>query len=171
VIITDEKTLRMPCEDVKPEEVGELVDLLERELKHSAELGRPGIGLALSQIGIHKKLAIVRINRELQVNLANCRIDKHYDPALFVGEGCLSIPDKTIDTIRYKEIYVVDNLIFPHSFIATDLMAVAIQHELDHLAGTLMLDRAVSLPKKKSKPNDLCPCGSGAKYKRCCQSK
>lgn len=168
MIITDEKILRQPCVDVKTEEVGELVELLERELKQSAINGRPGIGLALPQIGIHKRLAIVRINNDLRANLVNCRIEKQYDPFVFHDEGCLSIPDKTVNTIRYQEVYVVDNLTFPHTFIATGLTAIAIQHELDHLASILMTDRLADKSKTKVRPNDPCICGSSIKYKRCC---
>jgi peptide deformylase len=165
MIITDEKLLRQPCIDVLPEEVGELVDLLERELKASS---RPGIGLAAIQIGIPKKIAIVCISPRLQVNLINCRIAKQYDPALFQGEGCLSIPDKTVDTMRYQEVYVVDNLSEQKSFVATGLMAVAVQHEIDHWNNITMLERAIKPLKAKQRPNDPCACQSGKKYKRCC---
>lgn len=168
MIITDEKLLRLPCEDVKPEEVGELRDLLERELKRSAEQGRPGIGLALPQCGIYKRMAIVRINNDLRADLINCRIEKQYDPFVFHDEGCLSMPDKTVDTIRYNEIYVVDNLTFPNSFIATGLTAVCIAHEVDHYNQVLCVDRAANKSKPKVRPNDPCPCGSGAKAKKCC---
>jgi peptide deformylase len=165
VIITDEKILRQPCEDVKPEEVGDLIALLERELAASP---RRGIGLAAIQCGIPKKAAIVRINEILRADLINCRIKNAYDLQLFQGEGCLSIPDKTIDTMRYNEIHIVDNLGYPSEFVATGLLAIAIQHELDHCEGLLMTDRSVNPIKKKQRPNDPCICGSGKKQKRCC---
>ncbi len=45
--------------------------------------------------------------------------------------------------MRYREVYVVDNLVEPYSFIATGLLAVVIQHELDHLNGILLPDVAI----------------------------
>jgi peptide deformylase len=165
VIITDDKILRQPCIDVLPNEVGELTALLERELVASA---RPGIGLAAPQIGIHKRIAIVRINPHLRADLVNCRIAKQYDPMPFKGEGCLSIPDVSVDTVRYNEVYVVDNLGDQKSFVATGLMAVCIQHELDHLSGILMTDRKANKSKPKQRPNDFCACQSGKKFKKCC---
>jgi peptide deformylase len=169
IITNNEEALRVKCEDVKEEEIGELRSLLERELAYSAKLGRQGIGLALPQIGIAKKMAIVRINDEYKADLVNCRIEKAYDQAIFRSEGCLSFPGKIEDTMRAQEICVVNNLIYPHSFIATGLMAVVIQHELDHLDGVLMFDRAIPKPAKiKMRPNDPCHCGSGKKYKKCC---
>lgn len=148
MIFTDETILRTPCVDVLPEEVGQLREALEEELKRSEERGRPGIGLAAPQIGIFKKMAIVRIpNKEgvvvFSADLVNCRIAAGYDNAFFDNEGCLSYPDKFVRTMRYQEIYVVENLIEPFSFIATGLAAVCIQHELDHLRGVLLPDVAL----------------------------
>ena len=103
------------------------------------------------------------------MNLANAKITKTYDLQKFDNEGCLSFKDRYESTMRYNEIVVEDNLFYPHKFVATGLTAVAIQHELDHLNGVLLPDRAIKqiLSSKKPKPNDICLCGSGKKYKRC----
>jgi peptide deformylase len=144
MIVTDEELLRVKCEDVLPEEVEPLREKLEQGLKESEALGRPGIGLACPQIGIAKNMAIVRIpsrgDLDFNVDLVNCRISKGYKKVDFKGEGCLSFPGKYVDTRRYKEIVVVDNLVEPFSFVATGLFAVCIQHELDHLRGVLLTD-------------------------------
>ena len=181
LIVSDEKILRAKNEDVKPEEVDDLVKSLEKGLNYSTLMGRPGIGLACPQIGINKKAAIVRINvngsYDLSVNLINAKIKKGYNPFLFKEEGCLSFNGQLNDTMRYQEIHVVDNLVKPYSFIATGLMAVAIQHELDHLDGVLFFDRAVkkNTLNVKIRPNDPCFCGKldivtgkVKKYKKCC---
>lgn len=169
IIQNNEELLRQPCEEVKPEEIGELRDLLERELKHSAELGRPGIGLALPQIGIYKKMAIVRINSEFQVDLVNAKLDQGYDLAMFRDEGCLSFPGRVENTMRFQETYITNNLGYPDRFIATGLFAVCIQHELDHLNSILLPDRAIAqINSAKIGRNDLCVCGSNKKFKKCC---
>ena len=90
---------------------------------------------------------------------------------MFRDEGCLSFPGRVENTTRFQEIYVTNNLVYPHNFIATGLTSVVCQHEIDHLTGTLFMDRAAILPaikKNKIGPNDLCNCGSNKKYKRCC---
>lgn len=142
MIITDEKLLRVKCTDVLPEEIGPLREALISELKHSAELGRPGIGLAAPQIGIAKNMAIIRIGNQYQFDLINCRIVAGFDVAFFEGEGCLSFPDQYVRTRRYQEIYVTDNAVEPKNFIVTGLPAVATQHELDHCRGVLLPDLA-----------------------------
>lgn len=153
MIITDETLLRVDCEDVLLDEVGTLRETLERELQRSGELGRPGIGLAAPQIGIAKKMAIVRIPTKnggmISCDLVNCRVEAGYDATFFEGEGCLSFPDRSERTFRFQEIYVVENLIEPFSFILLGLPAVCAQHELDHLRKILLPD--VALPKYKNK--------------------
>jgi peptide deformylase len=175
IITNNEEALRIKCEDVTLEEVGPLIELLERELEHSAKLGRPGIGLAAPQIGIAKNIAIVRLDNVYKLDLINCKIEKQYDQAVFKEEGCLSFPGRIEDTLRYQEIYVVSNLVKPYSFEAAGLMVVVCQHELDHLNGILLPDAAlnknmaITLSNTKSKlgPNEPCFCGSGKKYKKC----
>lgn len=168
-ILTDEAALRIKCEDVLPEEIEPLKQQLEEALAASAEQGRPGIGLAAPQVGIGKKLAIVRLPG-VAIDLINCdRVTKGYDKHLFVGEGCLSFPDRYESTFRYREIFVDGNEGDPKRFTARGLTAIAVQHELDHLRGVLLPDVAVKKKaKRKARPNDPCPCQSGRKYKRCC---
>ncbi len=147
MIITDEALLRVPCIDVLPEEVDQLRELLEKELAISIKNGQFGIGLSAPQIGIAKKMAIVRIpgynGTFYSVDLVNCRIALGYDKTFFDGEGCLSFPGRHERTMRYQEVYVVDNLVEPHRFIAVGIPAVCIQHELDHTLGILLPDIAI----------------------------
>lgn len=168
IITNNEEALRVKCEDVLPEEIGTLIEQLEKELEHSARLGRPGIGLAAPQIGIAKNIAIVRLDNTYKVDLVNCNIINKYDRIMFKDEGCLSFPGRIENTMRYQEIQIANNLIHPKSFIVSGLMAIVCQHELDHLNGILLPDIAIPKPKKKVGPNDPCTCGSGRKYKKCC---
>lgn len=170
MILTDEEALRVDCIDAESGEIGTIIEQLERELKYSAEQGRPGIGLAAPQIGISKNICIVRVEK-YKLNLVNAKIQTGYDKAIFEQEGCLSFPGRFEKTLRYQEIYVSANKVEPHAFIAKGLLSVVAQHELDHLSGVLLPD--VTLPTrikktKKLRPNDICLCGSGRKYKKCC---
>ena len=172
IITNNEKQLRVKCEPAADEyDASELIFLLEKNLEMSASSGNPGIGLACPQIGIAKNVAIIRINDKYKVDLVNCRIQDYYDEFLFKGEGCLSFPGVICDTKRFNEIHVVDNLLYPHSFVATGIFSVAIQHELDHLNGVLLVDKLNKKDNIKQKPNELCLCGSGKKYKKCCYLK
>lgn len=171
IITNNEEALRVKCIDALPEEVGTIIDQLERELEHSARLGRQGIGLAAPQISIAKNVAIVRLDNNFRVDLVNCKIKNQYDRIIFRNEGCLSFPNRVENTMRYQEIHIDDNIVYPNSFIVSGLMAIVCQHELDHLNGILLPDIAMPKPKQKVRPNDLCLCGSKKKYKRCCALK
>jgi len=170
IITNNETALRIKCEDVSENEVGTLIENLENELTNANRLGKGGIGLAAPQIGIAKSIAIVRLGN-ISINLVNCKIEKGYDKIHFAQEGCLSFPKRLVNTLRYQEVYVTNNLVFPHSFIATGLIAVICQHEIDHLNETLFMDKEDKIIKLKIGPNDLCFCGSNIKYKRCCGNK
>lgn len=127
---------------VEPQEVKDLKFLLEKELEISAKNGFPGIGLACPQIGIAKKMAIIRIDgkRSFYADLVNPFIEEKYDLSIFQGEGCLSFPGISGNTQRYQEIKVINTLGYPKKFIATGLPAVCIQHEIDHLNGIVLPD-------------------------------
>jgi len=176
IITNNEEALRVKCVNVLPEEIGPLIEQLERELKYSADVGRAGIGLAAPQIGIAKNAAIVRTDK-YKINLVNCNISKGFDQAIFEQEGCLSFPGRYEKTNRFQEINVINNAVEPYSFIATGLLAVVCQHELNHLEGILLPDIAIKqkiISSGKVRPNDKCPCGKidsfgkAIKYKKCC---
>lgn len=143
MIVTDEKLLRVHCEDVLPEEVDSLRTQLETELAASADRGFPGIGLACPQIGIAKRMAIIRIparNGMIVIDLVNPVIEQSWDLGTFDGEGCLSFPGLVGKTKRFNEI-LVSNQVYPNKFVVTGLPAVVIQHEVDHLLEVLLPDK------------------------------
>lgn len=173
IIINNEQVLRAECEDVSLEEYLELKNTLEKELNYANKLGRNGIGLAAPQIGIAKKMAIIRMP-DIKIDLVNAKIIKKYDEFIFKDEGCLSFPNKLENTKRFKEVHISGNLVEPYDFIATDLLSIVCQHELDHLNSTLFFDHKVEKQKPiisniKIGPNDSCICGSNKKYKKCCK--
>jgi peptide deformylase len=142
MIFTDLDQLRVNCEPVLLEEVNDIRNLLEKELALSAKKGFPGVGLACPQVGIYKKMAIVRIG-DFKLDLVNANIAKQYYPFEFDGEGCLSFPGLFVKTQRYQEIVVENNLVYPNRFILTGFAAVVTAHELDHLQGILLPDIAI----------------------------
>jgi len=166
---------------VLAEETNPLIETLEQELAYANRVGRSGIGLAGIQVGLAKQIAIVRTDK-VKLNLVNATIKNGYDASVFRDESCLSFPGRSEDTTRYQEVYVVGNLVEPHSFIATGLTAVICQHEIDHYSSKLFFDHKVAkiepMVKKafgKVGPNEPCPCGKFdpalgkvKKFKRCC---
>ena len=137
-----------------------------------------GIGLAANQVGIDASVAVVNVKEPIV--LINPKVVKKEEETRYY-EGCLSFPKKGCHTKRYKTVEVeVDNMESNMTFGAGDtdldlLESVCVQHEIDHLNGMRILDRAMELTIRRDKPkigrNEPCPCGSGKKYKKCCIGK
>jgi peptide deformylase len=114
----------------------------------------PGIGLAAIQVGIDQSLMIYDIqppdeNRALHV-LINPSIVAMEGEILSENEGCLSVPDFRADVKRAALVLVegYDRDGKPLRFEAEGLLAIVLQHEIDHLNGTLFIDRISSLKRE-----------------------
>jgi peptide deformylase len=114
----------------------------------------PGIGLAAIQVGINKSLLIYDISprdekRSLQI-LINPRIVESEGTTISEDEGCLSVPDFRANVKRAACVLVegVDNEEKPLRIQAEGLLAVVLQHEIDHLNGILFIDRISSLKRE-----------------------
>ncbi len=161
MIITDKKLLSQPCKETSLFEAREIIEKLEFELNSSKV---KGIGLSANQIGIDSRVCIIRLKEA--INLVNPVIIQKYDLSIFEQEGCLSFPGASLITQRHAEI-VVRDLLHPAGIVAVGLEAVCMAHEIDHINGITMFDRAIEIPKV----NDRCFCGSGKKYKKCQHNK
>ena len=150
------------------EEANEIISLLEKELQVSNEFGNNGVGLAAVQIGILKRVAIVRIDK-IKINLVNAKITQTYDN-IESTEGCLSLPGKSCKVKRYNQIVVENNLIDYNKFCAYGIVSIVIQHEMDHWDGKMISDLEIKTEINIGS-NMPCSCGSKIKYKKCCGSK
>ena len=114
-----------------------------------------GIGLAANQVGIDASVAVVNVKEPIV--LINPEIVKKEEETRYY-EGCLSFPKKGCHTKRYKIVEVkVDNMESNMTFGAGDteldlLESVCVQHEIDHLNGMRILDRAMELTIRREKP-------------------
>lgn len=101
-----------------------------------------GIGLAANQVGIDKQLCVICIEDKV-LKLANPRVIKKKGQET-IEEGCLSLPGISVKVKRAREItcQALDENNRQIEFEACDLLSRAIQHEIDHLMGKLIIDYA-----------------------------
>ena len=99
-----------------------------------------GVGLAASQVGIDKQLAVIDVGSGL-IKLVNPVIVKRSGWTV-LEEGCLSVTDVSIKVRRSKFVTVnfLDEEGCARQVRAGELLARAVQHELDHLSGILIVD-------------------------------
>jgi peptide deformylase len=103
----------------------------------------PGIGLAASQVNFHKRMLVVDVSEDKSrpLILINPEI-RAGEGEIETNEGCLSVPGFYEPVIRFAEIQVdaINREGEPFTLEASDLLAVCIQHEMDHLEGKLFVD-------------------------------
>ena len=103
-----------------------------------------GIGLAATQIDVHKQMIVVDVStkKDSLYTLINPKIIEKKG-RVEVEEGCLSVPDivATVSRAEYIKIETL-NLRGEKKYIeATEILAVCIQHEIDHLNGICFVDK------------------------------
>ena len=104
-----------------------------------------GIGLAATQVDVHKRVIVVDISekKDEPLVLINPVLKKVIDPELKTySEGCLSVPGFYEELERPSEIEISfqDVTGQDHKLIANGLLSVVVQHEMDHLEGKMMVD-------------------------------
>ncbi len=114
----------------------------------------PGIGLAAIQVRMDKSILVYDVaqqddSRSLQV-LINPRIIETSGEIVSENEGCLSVPEFRADVKRAERILVegADRDGNPLRLEAEGTLAVVLQHEIDHLNGTLFFDRISALKRQ-----------------------
>jgi peptide deformylase len=122
-----------------------------------ARMGRamydaPGIGLAAPQVGVLKRVIVYDLDDEkgALVALLNPQIVEASDEVEVDDEGCLSFPGITVPIERSRFV-VCDALTLSGRNVrieAEGLHARLLQHEIDHLDGVLIIDRATSEERK-----------------------
>lgn len=110
-----------------------------------------GVGLAAPQVGESKRVVVIDIGDGVLYEMINPVITKR-DGSEVEMEGCLSVPDfsGTVERAALVECEYTDRQGKRLQVTATELLARAIQHELDHLDGVLFIDKAQTIePRQK----------------------
>jgi peptide deformylase len=112
-----------------------------------------GVGLAAPQLGISQRVLVYRVGQEAPViALVNPEVEWRGDESEPMEEGCLSIPGIEVDVDRpvHVRIRAHDEHGDERMVEASGLEARVIQHEIDHLDGTLILDRISREARKEA---------------------
>jgi peptide deformylase len=136
-----------PVEQVTPE-IQALIDDMA-ETMYAA----PGVGLAANQIGVDLRIFVLDCAAEDEPSDFRVFINPEIlekDGQVVWNEGCLSFPGVTEEIKRAEHVKVraLDRDGKPFELEAHGLLAVAIQHETDHLNGVLMIDKLSALKKR-----------------------
>jgi len=135
--------------------VARVDDGIRRLLDDMAETmyAADGVGLAAPQVAVGKRVIVIdtspRQEGQKLIHLVNPEIVK-YEGKVTSSEGCLSIPGEAEEVERAAKVWVraLDYHGKPFELEADGLLAVAVQHETDHLNGVLFVDYLSSLKRE-----------------------
>lgn len=138
------------AEDFSSGMVAKLIKDMKVALKSYNVDGFVAVAIAAPQIGVGKRLFLVedqnpdRDSALPNLVAINPQIVKHSKKTHLVGEGCLSVPDNYGEVVRHKNVVLkaLDENGEEFERGAGGLLAQIFQHEVDHLDGTLFVDRA-----------------------------
>jgi len=114
-----------------------------------------GVGLAATQVNIHQQIVVIDVseNKETPIVLINPEIIARGEETLINEEGCLSVPGCYAKVDRHTQVTVKALDINGKEFTldGEELLAICIQHELDHLKGILFVDYLSPLKRQRIK--------------------
>ncbi|QTA85162.1 peptide deformylase [Desulfonema magnum] len=154
IVTYPDKFLRQPSKPVENinEGIQELINNMAFTMYQA-----PGAGLAAIQVGSDKSIIIYddlpwEEKQSLQV-IINPKIIKSEGAIVSENEGCLSVPDFKADVKRSAAVLVegTDREGKPLRIEREDFLAIVLQHEIDHLNGTLFIDRISALKREMYK--------------------
>ncbi|MEW6989567.1 peptide deformylase [Colwelliaceae bacterium 6441] len=112
-----------------------------------------GVGLAATQVNIHQQIIVIDVSEDKEQSyvLINPEIIKKNDDMMINEEGCLSVPSCYAKVDRHTKVTVKALDINGNEFEldGDELLAICIQHELDHLNGILFVDYLSPLKRKR----------------------
>lgn len=132
-----------PVLRISSEKVDKINSTVKRIIKSMKEtmIEEEGIGLAANQVGITRKIIVVDFFDSRRA-LINPEITGYSEEKETAAEGCLSFPELAVPIERAKEVKVKymdeDGIIREETF--SDIHARAMQHEIDHINGKLIID-------------------------------
>jgi len=154
VLTFPDKTLKsrsLPVEQFDADLASLLEDMYETMIRNN------GVGLAAVQVGVPKRVLVICLpdeegeqHVEERIEVVNPEI-LHGEGSIVYQEGCLSVPEYYDDVERYNRIIVrfQDRHGAEKTMEAEGFLAVAFQHEIDHLEGRLFVERLPLLKRKK----------------------
>ncbi len=154
VITYPNKLLRTKSQDVL-EFDSKLHTLLDD--MYDTMMAQNGVGLAAIQIAIPLNVLVINLPNEEDIQDKNDLIEAinpvitHKDGTLVFTEGCLSVPGFTEDVTRANHIIVeyFDRFGQKHTMDCEGFLAVAWQHEMEHLSGHLFIENLSIIKRKK----------------------
>ncbi|MFA5501978.1 MAG: peptide deformylase [Sulfurovaceae bacterium] len=158
IVIYPDKRLKLISEEVTQfdESLHGLLDDM-----YETMVAKNGVGLAAIQIGVPKRVLIINVPikdeelgrdqpKENTLEIINPVFEEKHGSTIF-QEGCLSVPGvyEDVNRFEYVKITYQDRYGNKHEIEDDDFLAIAIQHEVDHLDGKVFVEKLSFIKRKK----------------------
>ncbi|MGC1380976.1 MAG: peptide deformylase [Candidatus Baltobacteraceae bacterium] len=153
IVADGHPTLRKVAKKVDPKEIRE--PLFQQLIDDMFETmyAAPGVGLAAPQVNISKRFFVMDVHDDEHepTVVINPKLEKG-EGEVELREGCLSVPGYVGEIMRHERVVVsgLDRYGQKIRIEGEGLLAQCLQHEIDHLNGTLYIDRATNLRPAES---------------------
>ncbi len=148
ILIAPDPRLKITAEQVQ--DIASVQTLID-DMLETLYATDSGIGLASTQVGRKEAVVIIDLSeaRDAPLILLNPEVVSGSDKVMG-QEGCLSVPDYYGDVERFSSVVVsaLDRDGNPITVESDDFLAIAMQHEIDHLSGNLFIDYLSSLKRQ-----------------------
>lgn len=150
IINAPDPRLKVACEPVA--KVDAAIAKLMDDMLDTMYLA-PGIGLAAPQVGVTKRILVVDVSSKdgprAPLRMVNPEIVWRSEERAVYEEGCLSLPEQYAEVERPREVKIsyLDRNGERQALHAEGLLAVCLQHEMDHLDGILFVDHISALKR------------------------
>lgn len=154
IITAPHPVLSAQAREVRDDEFG---PALQKLLSDMAETmyAAPGVGLAAPQVGDGRRIVVIDSDSKSRgarlFKMVNPKIVERSEDTITWNETCLSVPDLEVDVLRNRRVRVTwrDETAAERDAWFEDYEAVIVQHELDHLKGTVLLDRVSTFRRSR----------------------
>jgi peptide deformylase len=150
IIVAPDPRLKLACAPVAQVDAG-VARLMDDMLE--TMYAAPGIGLAAPQVGVHKRVLVIDTAKPDEeprpIVLANPELVATSEELKSWDEGCLSLPEHYAEVVRPSRVAVryLDERNRKQEVEADGVLAVCLQHEMDHLDGILFVDHVSALKR------------------------
>lgn len=150
ILVAPDPRLKAPAKAVENVD-GEIRQLMDDMLETMYQAN--GIGLAAPQVGVSKRVIVIDVARDDEqpnpIRMANPEIVWASETEQLHEEGCLSLPEQFADVLRPTAVRVryLDHENEIRELDADEMLAICVQHEMDHLEGTLFVDHLSTLKR------------------------
>ena len=152
IVVIGDEILRKRCREVT--DIDDRIRMILDDMIETMK-DQNGVGIAAPQVGVMRRMFVIEAEEGEVIELINPEVVER-SGSQFTEEGCLSVPGYagTVERPEYIKVEALDRYGNRVLHEGTELLAVALSHELDHLEGILYTDKSTDVHEVEAKQEE-----------------